>query len=559
MSNLLKGKDCPLEDSLERFKSFLQVRNIEIVEQQWKNPLPNVWSVHIADKEFPFLYTNGKGSSKLAALVSAYGEFIERYSTKYMFADYYWKTPLTQRDENWVFHPQERWIEVSEEFPHSILSRSLERFYKQEGEVKFSMLLDRNLGDRGVCCLPFVRQRDGREVYIPQNILNNLYVSNGMSCGNSLAEAKVQALGEIIERGIKSKIIAEKLTLPLIPEDYLKKYPQLLEGIEKLQQKGFEVQVRDASLGGKYPVVNITLLNREDGGVYCAFGAHPCFSIALERTLTELLQGRDLDQLNGFRWPSCDSNEVSSVTNLEEHFIDSSGVIHWKFLALTADFPFVPWGEEIIPLDNEQLWVELLGIIHQQQYEVYLCDYSFCGEAVVRIIIPGLSEIYLIEDLYQNNNSELLPLCTLFQNLHQLSQDESCELLRLLDQQAFPSAALVSESFGFIFLEGSFWAKINIGQLRALLLLVNGEEEAALDELAMVDTGDLWWRILFALLEMKTVELDQYHELLTYVDMDGKIQKQISQLISRRELALLPPFDWSFHQRLVARILEFRP
>jgi ribosomal protein S12 methylthiotransferase accessory factor len=35
------------------------------------------------------------------------------------------------------------------------------------------------------------------------NIIGNLYVSNGMSAGNTITEARVQALSEIFERSVK--------------------------------------------------------------------------------------------------------------------------------------------------------------------------------------------------------------------------------------------------------------------------------------------------------------------------------------------------------------------
>ncbi len=68
------------------------------------------------------------------------------------------------------------------------------------------MLVDLQSGndERGVCGLPFTRQSDGETVYIPMNIVGNLYVSNGMSAGNTANEARVQALSEVFERHIKT-------------------------------------------------------------------------------------------------------------------------------------------------------------------------------------------------------------------------------------------------------------------------------------------------------------------------------------------------------------------
>jgi len=70
--------------------------------------------------------------------------------------------------------------------------------------------------------------------------------------------------------------------------------------VRALRAAGFGILVKDASLGGQYPVMNVTLLNPHDQGCFSSFGAHPRFEIALERALTELLQGRALDTLNEF-------------------------------------------------------------------------------------------------------------------------------------------------------------------------------------------------------------------------------------------------------------------
>jgi ribosomal protein S12 methylthiotransferase accessory factor len=81
-----------------------------------------------------------------------------------------------------------------------------------------------------------------------------------------------------------------------------------------------------------YPVMNVTLLHPHDQGCFSSFGAHPRFEIALERALTELLQGRALDALAGFPEPGFDLEEIASAPNIEIHFVDSSGIVSWNFL-----------------------------------------------------------------------------------------------------------------------------------------------------------------------------------------------------------------------------------
>ncbi len=77
--------------------------------------------------------------------------------------------------------------------PEGLLDDRLRAFYDPENELTGSMLIDLQSGneDRGICGLPFTRQSDNQTVYIPMNIIGNLYVSNGMSAGNTAPEARV--------------------------------------------------------------------------------------------------------------------------------------------------------------------------------------------------------------------------------------------------------------------------------------------------------------------------------------------------------------------------------
>jgi len=158
-----------------------------------------------------------------------------------------------------------------------------------------------------------------------------------------LAEAQVQCLSEIFERGVKREILEGELALPDVPEHVLAKYPKIVEGIKGLEEQGFPVLVKDASLGGQFPVMCVTLMNPRTGGVFASFGAHPNFEVALERSLTELLQGRSFEGLNDLPKPTFSSNAVTEPNNFVEHFIDSSGVVSWRFFSAKADHDFVEW------------------------------------------------------------------------------------------------------------------------------------------------------------------------------------------------------------------------
>ena len=66
------------------------------------------------------------------------------------------------------------------------------------------------------------------------NIVGNLYVSNGMSAGNTRTEARTQGLSEVFERHVKNKIIAEAISLPQIPGEVIARYPGIKASIVKV-------------------------------------------------------------------------------------------------------------------------------------------------------------------------------------------------------------------------------------------------------------------------------------------------------------------------------------
>lgn len=474
MKHHIPGKDAALEDSIQHMQQQLHDIGFDIEEHAWLNPIPDVWSVHIRDKNCPMLFTNGKGKSKLAALASALGEFFERLNCNYFFADYYLGKDIAQAP--FVHYPNEVWFDpYQENVQQQLMDERLWGFYEvsvneEDGLTCLDQLIDINSGnpERGICALPFTRQRDQKTVYIPANIIGNLYVSNGMSAGNSMAEARVQALSEIFERWVKFKVIAEGLCLPDIPDAVLSEYPSIMAGVNHLREAGYEILLKDASLGGQYPVINVTLINPKDQGCYASFGAHPQFYVALERTLTELLQGRALEALGGFSAPELDLDEVASHENLETHFIDSSGSLHWHFFSTEADYDFVNWD---FGGTTDQEFKTLCDKMHHLDTDIYIADYQHLGMYGCRIIVPSLSEIYAVDDLRWDNNNAGLPYREILSDIEQQDETVFADLLDALDQQQFDDAQPVAALIGLVPDSGSHWDDLRIGELKLKLAL----------------------------------------------------------------------------------------
>ena len=479
----IPGKDAALEESIEKFQQKLTALGFNIEEASWLNPVPNVWSVHIRDKDCPQCFSNGKGASKKAALASALGEYFERLSTNYFWTDFYLGQDIANGD--FVHYPNEKWFPIEDEalLPQGILDDRLFEHFDPNQELTPELLVDLQSGnyERGIVALPYVRQSDQQTVYIPQSIISNLYVSNGMSAGNSQFEARVQGLSEVFERYVKNKIIAEAISLPLIPQEVMARYPLIQAAIDKLEQEGFPILAYDASLGGKYPVICVILLNPTNGTCFASFGAHPKFQVALERTVTELLQGRSLKDLDVFSPPSFNNDDVAEHANLETHFIDSSGLISWDLFKDTPDYEFADWN--FSGKDTHEEYDNLMAIFRAEKKDVYIMDYNHLGVYACRIIVPGMSDIYPADDLIYANSNMGMDWREILLDLPHFHHDPETyqELLDELDEQGIDDATRVREFIGIVAPKASGWTTLRIGELKSMLYLALGDLSMALD------------------------------------------------------------------------------
>ena len=521
----IKGKEWDLETSIASMTDKLSALGLHIEEASWKNPIPYVYSVHIHDSSCRLMFTNGKGACEKSSRASALGEFFERISCNYFFADYYLGEAVATAP--FVHYPDERWFDVDDaKRPEGLLDEALWDFYNPHDELRVEQLFDLNsgTGERGICALPFVRLRDAKKVYFPVNIIGNLYVSNGMSAGNTMNEAKVQALSEICERYVKNKVIAEGICLPTIPDMVLQRFPHIKASVEAFLAKGYHLRIADASLGGVFPVVSVTLMNPDDASVFASFGAHPCFEVALERTVTELLQGRELTDINEgneFQAPSFNRNEVADPDNLETHFINATGLLSYDFFKEEADYAFVDWN---VDTDTQGELDYLSGVIHDLGYDIYIAEYSHLGVNTCRILVPGMSEIYPVDDLVWNNNNEGAPYRESILNLRHLEHEGWQAVLDSLNESEYNDMQKVSEFIGVAPDLGTVWATLQLGELKAMLCVALGEYEEANEwhnwciHIAQIPAErKKYYRCLHALIEIKRDEersLEQYRDAL---------------------------------------------
>jgi ribosomal protein S12 methylthiotransferase accessory factor len=255
--------------------------------------------------------------------------------------------------------------------------------------------------------------------------------------------------------------------------------------------------------------------------VFASFGAHPSLEVALERSLTELLQGRSFEGLNDLPAPTFESNAVTEPNNFVEHFIDSSGVVSWRFFSARAAHPFVEWdfsghGER----SNVDEAATLFGILEDMGKEAYMAVFDQLGAKVCRIVVPGYSEVYPVDDLIWNNTNKALAFRADILDLHRLDDAGLDALLERLEESELDDYTEIIELIGIEFDENTVWGQLTVLELKLLIHLALQQFDAAKEcvEAFLQYNDNTVERVLFyqALNVVLEVMLDDELELADY-------------------------------------------
>lgn len=372
------------------YKDDLAKNTVNCIKKLLKNYCINVKEEYTAvDKEKKLLCpsvriqienttigSNGKGTSYENALASGYGEFMERLQNLWLIKC---NVPDLKLIDKKNIH-------------HNLL-----------GETQIDIEQEK------IPTLPYYSVKYNCITNIPQYLISS---TNGFAAGNTYEEAIVQGLSEICERYVMKKILVNKVSLPDIPKELYMKYDNIKNIIKYYNEKDYEVFIKDASLGEKYPVVCTFIMNKKENVVLLCFGAHPVLPVAIERTLTEIFQGRELtpteeDRENRIIFIKKDyynkylkNNRVAlfeHVLKRSVNFEDNDDLIkQFAYNSNSLIFDKEAWVDCSLHLSNKGLLEFLLkNIMHITQNNIYIRDVSFLGFPSVSIYIPTMSTYIL--------------------------------------------------------------------------------------------------------------------------------------------------------------------
>lgn len=418
--------NSPLK-TVEKIKSILRENNIETEEIWNETKVPYCYALKVKIKGLNFT-TSGKGLSKEFALASAYGELVERIQLGFI------GKRATQKDGSYSMNDSQ---DIS--LPVKQLLDGNMDWYKKMADRLFEwngtsisaqdILLQYVDQEDNVDVTPFVNLMDGKTAYLPAKMRKAMYTSNGCAAGNTIEEAIVQAISEIVERYYRLRIIKENICVPQIPDKVLKQYPVAYDIISFIRDKGYKVWVKDCSLGDKFPVVCVCFIHVATGRYHTHFGAYPNFKIALTRALTETFQGRNVESFANFDDFFYNSTEKQFIHNISRELTKGTAKRMPDFFVGDMKYDY---NEKVgfKGKDNKELLKECINFFAKQGYDILVRNSSGLGFPTCQVIIPGYSETYI----------------------HRLSKntDENRYLSYAVKTLRNPSKATVAEMMGFL-------------------------------------------------------------------------------------------------------------
>lgn len=380
------NKDEVPHNTVDKIKNILNSVKIKPYEKYFvgisdKNKLA---SLRLCLSKNSNIGTNGKGTCFENAKASAYAEFMERLQNGLLI-------PFNFPDK------------ISYKKNLNFKYKDLKDYFNPKNKVFLSAKKITNLDD--FFALPFFSIKKQDVCILSYNIISLIKGSNGLAAGNTIEEALVQGLSEICERYSLKQILFNKLSLPDVPKEIYTKYDNLNKIIKYLNKSGFNVYIKDASLGGKIPVILTIIENTKYNTIYLQFGSAPTLPVAIERTMTEFAQGivpSDFDTYGLLTYYSSKKYKNSSAAQIFESIahtkiaFEKNDELVNQFFNKKPDYQFCTeaWINNEQKLSNKQLLIHLFKQILKISDDIYIRDVSFLGFPAVNIFVPNMSEIY---------------------------------------------------------------------------------------------------------------------------------------------------------------------
>ena len=388
-----KFKDENPVVTVEKIISKLESMGIHINEKWNDSKIENCCSLRISiDGGIPG--TNGKGVTKEFARASAYGEFMERIQSGLNFYKYQsFESDPAVYLHDWA--PDKKYVSKEELLADSDwMTPICQEFGITKETIANACQIFNGEGD--IITLPYYSLFEDRYVYLPQFFVEHIFGANGCCVGNTREEAWVHALSEIFERNSSMAVLKSGKPVPEIPREKLKNFKVVNKVLERIEAEGiYDVKVFDYSLGKEFPVIATRIVNKKTKGYLVNVGADPVFEIAVERTLTEIFQGRNLNNFTSLHTGAIlkNVNDINTLDNVFNQVETGNGLFTVDFFVGTKEKDSVDSFPDNTNKNNKELLKYILDKYKKLGLNVYVRNNSFLGVHCYKFLVPGYSDI----------------------------------------------------------------------------------------------------------------------------------------------------------------------
>lgn len=448
MSNYSKYKERMPQDTIFEIRRILNEMGLFPVQTWTNSAYEGAKSCRVSI--YPTkLGSNGKGTDVLYSTASGFAELMERMNNGL----------LTVRDRRDSFYSETGFHDFPDE---KVLS--IEEIVAHPDPYTLNIFIEMGCIDResqagllghfaecygkgtdSLPCVPFADPGEDKIWYVPIDFVFHFAGSNGMAAGNTLEEAMVQGMSEIFERAASAVLLKGQAVPPKIPEEEIKHYSfyRLLKEAEK--DGRYRVTLYDLSMGRDWPVTGLCVSDLSTGQFGFKLGAHPSFAVSVERTLTEALQGKNMEFFaNSCRIGSLeDSSSYDNIPNVSK---TGEGTYPYTMFCGKTDWEYKKWTAWE-GLDNRGFLKGMLQILKKEGYHPIFRDVSFLGFPSCFIVVPGFSESFPRERLaYRVMNSYIKVLAS-FDTFPDVTAEEEKRILQYI---RFREYSILENQISFI-------------------------------------------------------------------------------------------------------------
>lgn len=338
-------------------------------------------------------FNSGAGLTLKEACLSAVGESIERYACTFINKNGLVKgtyKDLTNSGFNLANPTKFAFYHEKQYKQRKMPFKKFDKNANINWTTAKSLTSNQNVYVPAACTyLPYYPDKDEDLIWFP--------ISTGLSCGKNLDEAILKGIYEVIERDAFSIMWFNKLSMPLIDFDSDEEIKKLIE--ERFNVPNCQLYMVDMTTEIGIPAV-FGILSENSHGLLVAASVRWTKKDAVKKTLMELAQGRitwKKDFVKGidkkYREDYLDVKDFNDHVNLYTNYSMKDNA---KFAYSSSQK--VKLDEQITNKSNAEKIREIVNRLDNLGYEILVKDLTTsdvekCGFKVVRVLIPGLTEI----------------------------------------------------------------------------------------------------------------------------------------------------------------------